>query len=358
MSAHGGRRKKHGGHENHERWLLTYADMITLLVAFFIMLYAMSVTNQAKFVKLALSVRSGFGNVAGAKPSILNGGVGTQPTPKLMTRYTPETPHAAKTQTSATGGAAGGQTGAGEATSVSAAAAKAKAISEDISQAIQKGKLGDHVSVKVDEQRGIVITILADKYTFESGSDALRPALEPVLKDIANQIKPLPNPVRVEGHTDNLPIHNAEFRSNWQLSAMRAANVCSYLIDSGACNPDRFSSDGYGDTRPVDDNGTDEGRAHNRRVEIVILENFDNSIMDTSAGSGASDSIAPLNGDLAPGGVDIRPEPAVFAPGHVAPNPLPAKESTTQSKPAVYEAPPTHFKVTPFMPKIDLKGTH
>jgi chemotaxis protein MotB len=258
MSSHGGRRKKHGGeHENSERWLLTYADMITLLVAFFIMLYAMSVTNTAKFVKLAISVRSGFGNVTGNKPSILNGMGGGSPLPAVSPITPVVKPSDPKDNQD------GGTVSRRE-------VEKEHEISDALKKAIEHAALADHVAIH-EEERGVVVSVVADKYTFDSGSAALKPALMPILDKIGGVIKQVPNNVRVEGHTDNLPIDTPQFPSNWQLSAIRASNVLCYFVSTGNAVPDRIDCVGYGSTKPIVPNTTEYNRAKNRRVEIVFL---------------------------------------------------------------------------------------
>lgn len=305
MSARGKRRKTHGDHENHDRWLLTYADMITLLVAFFIMLYAMSVTNYAKFVTLALSVRNGFGNVAGDEPSILLGQNGDLSRARIVTPSTRQAPQSV-VHTRATSGGLGGPQNGGQENAGSPASAM-DSVARQVEMAITKSNLNEHVSVH-DDERGLVITILADRYSFESGSDQLRPALKPVLDELAAQVERIPNPIRVEGHTDDLPIHNAQFSSNWQLSSMRAANVCGYLLSTRQFDPERFSSAGFADTQPAATNATDAGRARNRRVEIVILRNStDAGASDARDGGAGQSSYA---GDpMAPAEQDIFPPP-------------------------------------------------
>lgn len=250
----------HGGeHENAERWLLTYADMITLLVAFFIMLYAMSVTNQAKFNTLAISVRSGFGNITANKPSILDGESGGRPKPSLNPAIPMKT-------TVLPGG--------GESADKRSNASDSQVL-KDLQKMLSQGELAKHVEVRMEE-RGIVVTILADNYTFNSGSADLKPAFRPLLDMISKEVKKVPNVVRIEGHTDNLPISNDRFPSNWQLSATRAANVLSYMVSNTGISPDRINCVGYGDRRPLLPNTSAANRARNRRIEIVILREADN----------------------------------------------------------------------------------
>ncbi|MDR3710515.1 MAG: flagellar motor protein MotB [Capsulimonadaceae bacterium] len=253
------RKTKHAaGHDNEERWLLTYADMITLLVAFFIMLYAMSVTNSAKFNSLAISVRSGFGNPVPDKPSILDGmGAGTPDT-----KITVNMPKKPSTDLGKS------RDGANQ---TSKNGAKAEQLLKKLQKLLAQNDLSKHVSVRMEE-RGIVVTVLADKYSFDSGSAEMKPSLKPILDGIASVIKTEPNSIRIEGHTDDLPISNDRFPSNWQLSAVRAANVLCYFVSNSGLSPDRVNCVGYADRRPISANSTEQNRAKNRRVEIVILK--------------------------------------------------------------------------------------
>lgn len=268
-------RKKHAGpHENHERWLLTYADMITLLVAFFIMLYAMSIMDVTKFHQLAISVRSGFGGVRPSAPSILVG----QGDDSRMVSLTPSpSPDAPDQNTivpnlrkeAGLGGAAVNQS-KGENPQPSAEdVALAKALME-IRGAIEKDHLQGELGVHADE-RGIVITVLTDRFLFDKGQADLRPQFLWILDLVAKEIKTVPNAVRIEGHTDDLPIHTARFPSNWELSTTRATNVLRYFIDHDGIPPNRLSAAGYADTRPIMPNDNEADRARNRRVDIVIL---------------------------------------------------------------------------------------
>ncbi len=258
-----GKKKRGGGegeHENSERWLLTYADMITLLVAFFIMLYSMSVMNQAKFQQLAISVRSGFGQSAmGGAPTVFSRGGGTNGTPTIInsSKATPTTNDDfvkdAKVRQDADG--------------LDKAYAAVKAY-------IEKNGLKDAMHV-VRNERGVVVTVMTDKMLFAPGQADLRPEELTLLNTVGDVIrKAVPqNPVRVEGHTDSLPIHTLRFPSNWELSTTRATTVLRYFESRGV-GPDRLEAGGYADQRPVKANDTDLHRAQNRRVEIVILRRY------------------------------------------------------------------------------------
>lgn len=268
------RHKKHSGdHENHERWLLTYADMITLLVAFFIMLYAMSVMNVTKFHELAISVRSGFGGIRPSAPSILTGQGDDSRMISLTPSPSPDAPNQEAIvpnlrKEAGMGGADIQQSGPQKALS-SEDMALARALA-DIESEIVKNHLEGELDVHQDE-RGIVITVLTDQFLFDKGQADLRPKFLWILDLVAKEIKKVPNAVRIEGHTDDLPIHTARFPSNWELSTARATNVLRYFLDHDGLPPNRLSAAGYADTRPIMPDDTEAHRARNRRVDIVIL---------------------------------------------------------------------------------------
>ena len=257
-----GRRKKGGGeeHENNERWLLTYADMITLLVAFFIMLYAMSVMNQAKFQQLAISVRSGFGeSVTGGVPTIFSRGGGLNATPSIV--------NSSKSGDSSSDQFIKDAKLRQDANSLDKAYLSVKAY-------IEKNHLESQMRVARNE-RGVIVTVMTDKMLFARGDASLRPEELSLLNTVSDVLKKpvVQNPVRVEGHTDNLPIHTTQFPSNWELSTTRATTVLRYFENRGVA-PLRLEAAGYADQRPLVKNDTEAKRAQNRRVEIVILRRY------------------------------------------------------------------------------------
>ena len=221
------------GHENSERWLLTYSDMITLLLVFFIILYALGRTDAVKFKQFSDSM----GVAMGSKYV-----VGNSPGTSFL--------------------------------DLNAAASREQGQMQDIKtkiqQKINKNNLQGTVKVFLDE-RGLTIRVEEGLF-FASGSDQLNPNAKNVIAMITNTLNELPdNYVRVEGHTDNVPIHTSKFPSNWELSASRATNVVKQMIISGF-NPTYLSSAGYGEYRPVADNSTPAGKQSNRRVDIVLLK--------------------------------------------------------------------------------------
>ncbi len=220
-------------HENVDRWLLTYADMITLLVALFIMLYSMSAVNQEKFGALAQSMRREFQ----ALPEH-NGGkiIGTGNIVDPIEQQ-----------------------------------------ASQLQQFLQEKGLQSQVRVR-HEERGLVISLLSDGALFDLGSADLKPSARQVLDQIAGVLRAVPNPVLIEGHTDNLPIRTAQYPSNWELSAARAARVLRYLVQKGGVPAHRVIAVGYADTRPLVPNNSAANRAQNRRVDIAILKTSQNAL--------------------------------------------------------------------------------
>jgi chemotaxis protein MotB len=138
-------------------------------------------------------------------------------------------------------------------------------LQKELADAIKAGKIDIHL-----EARGLVISLRQAAF-FPSGEDKIAPETYPTIQKIAETIGKLPNPVRLEGHTDALPIHTARFPSNWDLSAARAIAMMNLMTDRFAVAKDKCAIAGYAETVPVDTNDTQEGRAHNRRVDVVIL---------------------------------------------------------------------------------------
>ena len=213
------------------RWLLTYADMITLMLALFIILFAMSTISRVKVQQFARLVSAGFDNTWSVN----------QPP---------------------NGGENGEQSFNAD--------ANIPAVERELEQYVAQHKLQNQVQVHMDH-RGLVITLLSDKSYYNSGSAELRPETLPILDTIASFLKKNKNLVRVEGNTDNVPIHTAQYPTNWELSTARAVGVVRYLVERDGLAPDRISAAGYGEFRPRTKNDNDADRQQNRRVDIVQL---------------------------------------------------------------------------------------
>ena len=281
MSAHGGRRKRGSHAEEHadERWLLTYADMITLLMALFIVMWAISSVNTTKFAQLSVSLKQAFnGKLVEGGENVLAG------SPSLM-----------PAQPSLVGDAQGKPTATdpmainppsfepitvdpvakAEALIESADAADLENLTE-LQKKLDKWAAEHGLKTKVEttiDERGLVVRVLTDDLLFDSGEAKLKPAALPLLATVSSFVRnseKLPNDIRVEGNTDDVPIHNSRFHSNWELSAARATAVLQQLLVSNV-PAGRLSATAYGEQRPLASNRSAKGRSHNRRVELVVL---------------------------------------------------------------------------------------
>jgi chemotaxis protein MotB len=228
-------RKRHNQetHVNHDRWLLTYADLITLLLVFFVVMYSISKADDRKWANFSASLQKAFSNL------VLSGQDAT-----------------------AVSGDAGGA--AGDAITDDFAA-----LRNDVLTTAQQMGLENEVSVTL-QREGMAISLSSD-LLFDSGQADLKPDSTLLIDQMALRLRGMPNEVRVEGHTDSIPIDSAIYPTNWELSIARATVVTRYLTEVGGIQPQRLSAVGYGEFRPVADNSTREGRALNRRVEILVV---------------------------------------------------------------------------------------
>ncbi len=237
------KRKKDDVGPNMERWLLPYSDMITLLMALFIMFYAISNVDAQKFQQIAHAL----GQTLGSYTS--EGAPGGDIPPILLSDMN------------------GGEDEDGE--GFGEDLPQLNEIKKELEQYLQDEHLEGKVTVEMEE-RGLVIS-LQDIVLFESGSATITPVAGGIISDIGEHLKTIPNYLRVEGHTDNLPIKTAVFPSNWELSVARSTNVVQALINRCGIPPERLSSTGYGEYRPRADNDTPQNRQMNRRVDVLIL---------------------------------------------------------------------------------------
>lgn len=276
MAAHGGgrrRRAQHGAHENEERWLLTYADMITLLLALFVVLFSISSVNVSKFRTLKLSLRDAFsGKVVGGGESVLASG--TSATAKapaaISAAILPGAPNIQVSQPNS-------QSTPARQEQDELQHLKARLDAYAASHGFQNRVESDVT------RRGLVVRLLTDQVLFDSGEAVLKPRGMPLLAEVASLLAvDTSHPIVVEGHTDDVPIHTAQYTSNWELSTARATQVTRYLIGRGL-DQSRFGAAGYADIHPLASNATAAGRARNRRVEVVLQRLYPTS----------SDAIAP-----------------------------------------------------------------
>jgi chemotaxis protein MotB len=266
-------RRRRGGHdgehESEERWLLTYADMITLLMALFIILFSISAINVSKYRSLQTALKAAFSGsiLPGGKAIMKTGSDSSQshsPTSDVMPSIRPLTPNAPTPST---------------ANALSQAAINAAAIAQEqqdfrhlkqeIDRYARQHGFASQVQTTI-ERRGLAVRVLTDKLLFDSGQATLKPAGLPLLGEVANLLNiDQKHPIVVEGHTDNQPISSAQFPSNWELSTARATTVVRFLIGHHV-RASRLAAAGYADLHPIASNGTDYGRQLNRRVEIVL----------------------------------------------------------------------------------------
>jgi chemotaxis protein MotB len=238
-------RKRLQDHDNHDRWLVSYADFITLLFAFFVVMYALSTVNEGKYRILSESMSSAFRNVDTNTSSTVPI---TPITPLPVIQKPSMVPKAQETVKVRQ-------------------REKMRNIAKDILQVMAPLVAEGKVRV-LETSRGVTIEI-NDSVLFSPGQAQLQPALSKAIRAIAEVLAPTDFPVTIEGHTDNVPINTPQFPSNWELSAVRATTVLRLFVDSNIA-PDRLTAIGYADTRPVEPNLLAEGRARNRRVTILI----------------------------------------------------------------------------------------
>ena len=229
--------KKKEHHEEHvdEAWLLPYSDMLTLLLALFIVMFAMGQTDTVKFKAMSEQFNVIF---AGGKGVMQSDGQSAIPMPS----------------------------------NIEIEDAQMSEIKKKLEDEISKEGYSDKVKVDVNSD-GLEISI-QDAVLFNTAEAEVKNNLSPLLLQISNMIKGLDNEIKIVGHTDNVPIKNEKFRSNWELSSMRAINVMNFMVNLGKIQADKVSIQAYGEYQPKFENTTEEGRAKNRRVEIIIVRKY------------------------------------------------------------------------------------
>lgn len=237
---------------SHERWLVSYADFITLLFAFFVVLYATAEADQKKQVEFSQSINEAF-RALGIFPSAMKQHTGTNVASDAKEK--PAIPM---------------NIVMGEDV---LAPARVKSDLEQIGRELQRtlsNEVASH-TVSIEMGRSGLVISLREAGFFASGSAAPKPETLQTLQRIAAALGHTSYELRVEGHTDNVPIHNAQFDSNWELSTARATNIARLLLGMKAIAADRLSAAGYAEFHPVAPNNTPDGRAKNRRVDLVVL---------------------------------------------------------------------------------------
>jgi chemotaxis protein MotB len=242
-------KKKHPEHVNHERWLVSYADFITLLFAFFVVLFASSQSDKKKQVELAAAMQSAFTPLGAFEahsktpPLSDHSAAITKSTPAPLTPPIASSRHETPEETE-------------------------KRLTRFLAEQVSAGRIHPgSITVRITPD-GLIIS-LHEAGFFRSGSAEIRPTSIPVLSLLAATLPP--GPLRVEGHTDNVPIHTAQFATNWELSTARATAIARLILEHGSINPPDLSAAGYAEYHPVASNATAEGRLQNRRVDIILL---------------------------------------------------------------------------------------
>lgn len=231
------RRGSHG-HVNHERWVISYADFVTLLFAFFVVMFATANADKGKARAVAEAVKAALDPKANPHAK--------QIIQQLLQSDKKISPQTAKE-------------------TVVELSPSLNLLQQTLKDEIRRGEIEVHM-----EPRGLTVSF-KQAALFDSGDADIKPSALSAMSKVADAILKLPNQIRLEGHTDNLPIHNDHFKNNWELSSARSIAVLEILTDKFNVPMQRLAVSGYADVAPVADNNSEEGRARNRRVDVVIL---------------------------------------------------------------------------------------
>ena len=256
------RRRHSGKHANHDRWLVSYADFITLLFAFFVVLYSSAQVDQRKIGKLALAIQVAFQEL-GVFPA------STSKVPLDSNEPMPFSP--VQAIENARHNMELGRIASHPTDSLDSASEEANlaTLQSELQQAL-KNEIALHSIALHRETEGLVISLREFGF-FDSGSATLRPSAMPALDRIASILSVRACRLRIEGHTDNVPIHTPQMASNWELSTARSTELVRLLITRYRFSPERLSAAGYAEYHPIASNDSVSGRAQNRRVDLVIL---------------------------------------------------------------------------------------
>ncbi len=259
------KKKKHHEEEGGEAWLLPYSDLMTLLLAMFIVLFAVSKVDEAKAHEIANAFRAGMMSGGNGMES----SDGDSPIELFPDSINPDRPNNSSSKDSAI---------SREELEKFLGKYELEYLEElqaKLEVAFEKEEATEGMTVGID-MRGLVIS-LDNAILFDSGKADIKGGNDETLSRLAEVINSLDNYIRIEGHTDNIPIHTAVYPSNWELSTARASSVVRLLVEKYEVSPEKVVAVGYGEYRPVADNSTAEGRAKNRRIDIIILsERYDN----------------------------------------------------------------------------------
>jgi len=327
-------RKRHEEHSNHEAWAIPYGDLVTLLLAFFVVMYALSTLNEGKYRLLSDSLYAAFrGEPRTLEPVEVGqhqAGAGADSRTGVLQQQRPDPAHTPPAGPLVKLAPEVPQITSSRATALAEQAERRDAALTRVADQVESA-LGDLVKrnlVMVRRNELWVEVELRTDILFASGSAQPAPTAVPVLERLAQVLTPLPNAIRVEGYTDNVPIRTSVFYSNWELSAARAGSVVRVLAGQGI-DPARLAVVGYGEQRPAASNDTPEGRNANRRVVVVILAVEQNGApvdpgAPAAAASTAADPAAPAPAGAVQSATAAPPGAAPAAPtGVPAAAPLP-----------------------------------
>lgn len=275
------RKRRPEEHENHERWLVSYSDFITLLLALFVVMYAVSHVNEGRYRAVAGSLVAAFGN----QPNQLN--------PQPIATMAPDAlPPVHGPMGDSTGDYLIAKRARRAAEAQRRQQEKMEIIARDVMAAFDP--LLKNGQVRISQSNlGVRVEIDAS-LLFAPGQAVLQEESSRVLESVAQVLKNVDHAIQVEGHTDNIPIVTEKFPSNWELSAVRASSVVRLLIDNGV-EAVRLTAVGYGENRPLEPNDSEDGRKHNRRVTVMILS----TALDTPANSSYQAQTPPDTADAA-----------------------------------------------------------
>jgi chemotaxis protein MotB len=252
----------------HDRWLVSYADFITLMFAFFVVLYAFARADQRKQVQVAQAIDAAFKSL---------GAFAKDAPPPAGTGGPSDTEKA---------GSISNPVNVEELTAPAQVRQGLEKLQSELTQTLSSQIASHAISLEMGRD-GLVIS-LREAGFFDSGSATPKAEAMPTLRQLATKLGSEPYDLRVEGHTDNVPIHNAEFDSNWELSSARATRMARLFLEMKAIAPERISAAGYAEFHPVANNSTAEGRAENRRVDLVVMPRVKINFAGPSSGAPTS----------------------------------------------------------------------
>lgn len=260
------RKRRVDSHESRDRWMITYADLITLLLIFFVVLYAMSSLDTDKYKIVTGSLSQTFKSGA----SILEGNNGILDTGQALPNNETADDPSAKDSNNENSISAENTPPSARELAFKEQEANLADLMGVITKYVEDNHLGEQIFV-ADKPQGIEIT-LSDRFLFDVGKAELKSPAFPALKQLSGLFKGIGATISIEGHTDNTPVSSASlYNDNWELSGARALSVLRFFLDNEGLQPDNFQYAGYADTRPTADNTTTAGQQKNRRVQIIVL---------------------------------------------------------------------------------------